>query len=130
MLKLWDVRKVKEDLTCEGEVTSVQIDTSKTVTTPFVDRDSKLLYLISKFRFINSSSLNDISPYAWILISLYSKFKSIPNSLSLTIFVMFSINVLTSKSLNALWSITSIVESVFSIDNSTLNPFKSILPVA
>jgi len=48
MLKLWDVRKVKEDLTCEGEVTSVQIDTSKTVTTPFVDRESKLLYCVGK----------------------------------------------------------------------------------
>ena len=42
MLKLWDIRKVKEDLTSEGEVTGVQIDTSKTVTTPFVDRESKL----------------------------------------------------------------------------------------
>ena len=48
MLKLWDVRKVKEDLSSEGEVSSLQIDTSKTVTTPFVDRDSKLLYLIGK----------------------------------------------------------------------------------
>ena len=48
MLKLWDIRKVKEDLTSEGEVTGVQIDTSKTVTTPFVDRESKLLYAIGK----------------------------------------------------------------------------------
>ena len=48
MLKLWDVRKVKEDLTSEGEVSSLQIDTSKTVTTPFVDRESKLLYCIGK----------------------------------------------------------------------------------
>ena len=48
MLKLWDVRKVKEDLTSEGEVTSVQIDNSKTVTTPFVDRESKLLYCAGK----------------------------------------------------------------------------------
>ena len=48
LLKLWDVRKVKEDLTSEGEVTSLQIDTSKTVTTPFVDRESKLLYTVGK----------------------------------------------------------------------------------
>ena len=48
LLKLWDVRKVKEDLSCEGEVTSVQIDTAKTVTMPFVDRESKLLYTVGK----------------------------------------------------------------------------------
>jgi len=47
-LKLWDVRKVKEDLTSEGEVTALQIDTVKTVTTPYVDRESKLLYTIGK----------------------------------------------------------------------------------
>ena len=48
LLKLWDVRKVKEDLSSEGEVTSLQIDTSKTVTTPFVDGESKLLYTVGK----------------------------------------------------------------------------------
>ena len=48
LLRLWDVRKVKEDLSSEGEVHSCQIDTSKTVTTPFVDRESKLLYLVGK----------------------------------------------------------------------------------
>ena len=47
LLKLWDVRKVNEDLTNQ-EVTSVQIDTSKTVTTPYVDRESKLVYTIGK----------------------------------------------------------------------------------
>ena len=47
MLKLWDIRKVKEDLT-SSEVTHVQIDTSKTVSTPFVDRESKLVYTIGK----------------------------------------------------------------------------------
>ena len=47
MLKLWDIRKVNEDLT-SSEVTHVQIDTSKTVTTPFVDRESKLVYTIGK----------------------------------------------------------------------------------
>ena len=48
MLRLWDVRKVKEDLSSEGEVTGVQIDTSKTVSTPFVDRESQLLYSVGK----------------------------------------------------------------------------------
>ena len=47
-LKLWDVRKVKDDLSSEGEVASLQIDTSKTVTTPFVDRESKLLFTVGK----------------------------------------------------------------------------------
>ena len=47
MLKLWDLRKVKKDLT-SSEVISTQIDTSKTVTTPYVDRESKLVYTIGK----------------------------------------------------------------------------------
>ena len=46
-LKLWDIRKVKEDLSSEGELTGIQIDTSKTVSTPFTDRESKLIQLIS-----------------------------------------------------------------------------------
>ena len=48
ILKLWDVRKVKEDLSSEGEVFSIQIDTSKTVTTPFADKESKLIYCVGK----------------------------------------------------------------------------------
>ena len=48
MLKLWDIRKVKEDLTSEGEVLEEKIDTSKTVSTPFVDKESKLVYTIGK----------------------------------------------------------------------------------
>ena len=47
LLKLWDIRKVNQDLT-SSEVTSTSIDTSKTVTTPFVDRESKLIYTIGK----------------------------------------------------------------------------------
>ena len=47
LLKLWDLRKVNEDLT-SSEVTSTQIDTAKTVTTPYVDRESKLVYTIGK----------------------------------------------------------------------------------
>ena len=48
MLKLWDIRKIKDDLSSEGEVTSVKIDTSTTVTTPYVDKESKLIYAIAK----------------------------------------------------------------------------------
>ena len=48
MLKLWDIRKIKDDLSSEGEVTSVKIDTNTTVTTPFVDKESKLIYAIAK----------------------------------------------------------------------------------
>ena len=48
ILKLWDVRKVKEDLSSEGEVFSIQVDTSKTVTTPFADKESKLIYCVGK----------------------------------------------------------------------------------
>ena len=48
MLKLWDLRKVKEDLSSEGQLTETQIDTSKTVSTTFVDRESKLLYTVGK----------------------------------------------------------------------------------
>ena len=47
-LKLWDIRKVKEDLSSEGELTAIQIDTSKTVSTPVADRESKLVYTVGK----------------------------------------------------------------------------------
>ena len=48
MMRLWDIRKVKDDLTSEGEVMSVKIDSSTTVTTPFVDKESKLIFAIAK----------------------------------------------------------------------------------
>ena len=48
MMRLFDIRKVKEDLTAESEVTSIKIDSSTTVTTPYVDRESKLVYVIAK----------------------------------------------------------------------------------
>ena len=48
MMRLFDIRKVKEDLTAESEVTSIKIDSSNTVTTPYVDRESKLVYAIAK----------------------------------------------------------------------------------
>jgi hypothetical protein len=48
MMRLFDIRKVKEDLSAESEVTSIKIDSSTTVTTPFVDRESKLVYVIAK----------------------------------------------------------------------------------
>ena len=48
MMRLWDIRKIKDDLSAESEVTSIKIDSSSTVTTPFVDRESKLVYAIAK----------------------------------------------------------------------------------
>jgi hypothetical protein len=42
------VRKVKGDLSSEGAVAEVKIDSSTTVTTPFVDKESKLIYSIGK----------------------------------------------------------------------------------
>ena len=48
MMRLWDIRKVKDDLSAEQEVTSLKLDSSTTVTTPFVDRESKLIYAIAK----------------------------------------------------------------------------------
>ena len=48
ILKLWDIKKVKDDLISKGEVASLSIDTSKTVTTPFVDRETKLLFTVEK----------------------------------------------------------------------------------
>jgi coronin-1B/1C/6 len=48
MMRLWDIRKIKDDLSAESEVTSIKIDSSSTVTTPYVDRESKLVYAIAK----------------------------------------------------------------------------------
>ena len=48
MMRLWDIRKVKGDLSSEGELFSVKIDSSTAVTTPFVDKESKLIYAIAK----------------------------------------------------------------------------------
>ena len=42
------LRKMRQNLTSEGETRSVKIHTSKTVSTPFVARESKLLYSIGK----------------------------------------------------------------------------------
>ena len=47
VIRLYDIRKVNEDLTT-AHVTETDIDTSKTVTTPFIDRESKLVYTIGK----------------------------------------------------------------------------------
>ena len=48
IMRLCDIRKVKDDLSAEQEVTNVKIDSSTTVTTPFVDKESKLIYAIGK----------------------------------------------------------------------------------
>ena len=47
VIRLYDIRKVNDDLTT-AHVTETDIDTSKTVTTPFIDRESKLVYTIGK----------------------------------------------------------------------------------
>jgi coronin-1B/1C/6 len=52
-LKLWDVRNQ------EKEVTLFKIDNSKTVSTPYVDRESQLLYVIGKGE--NSTHIFDYS---------------------------------------------------------------------
>ena len=48
MMKLWDIRKVNADLSSEGEITGTKIDTSKTISTPFIDKESKLIFIITK----------------------------------------------------------------------------------
>lgn len=47
-LKLWDKRKVKDGLTNEGKVSLCQVDAYKTTTISFVERESKLLYIVLK----------------------------------------------------------------------------------
>ena len=47
-LKLWDVRKVTPELKSEGPVQKLVIDNLLTITTPFYDHESKLLYTSGK----------------------------------------------------------------------------------
>ena len=48
MMKLWDIRKVKNDLSSEGEITGIKLGTSTTISTPFIDKESKLIFIIAK----------------------------------------------------------------------------------
>ena len=47
-LKLWDIRKVTPELKSEGPVQKLVIDNLLTITTPFYDHESKLLYTSGK----------------------------------------------------------------------------------
>ena len=59
-LKLWDIRKVKEDLKSEGPVQKLVIDNLTTVATPFYDHESKLLFTSGKGELtIHCYELND-----------------------------------------------------------------------
>lgn len=64
-LKLWDIRKVKEDLQSEGPVQKLAIDNLTTIATPFYDHESKLLFTSGKGELsIHCYDLNDSMIYA------------------------------------------------------------------
>ena len=71
MLKLWDIRKIKEDLKSEGEIISIQIDTSSSITIPFVNRELKLLYTVC-----NGEKNINIYDYSEGTLSKINDFKS------------------------------------------------------
>ena len=49
MIKLWDIRKIKEGDTDKGEIASVTIEKSKYISsTPYINRELKLIYVIKK----------------------------------------------------------------------------------
>ena len=49
MLKLWDLRKIKEDNSNEGEIASINIETYKyTNSIPFINRELKLIYVTKR----------------------------------------------------------------------------------
>ena len=59
-LKLWDIRKVEEDLKSKGPVQKIVIDNLLTVATPFYDHESKLLFTSGKGELsIHCYDLND-----------------------------------------------------------------------
>ena len=63
-LKLWDLRKVNEEMKSEGLVQKVVIDNLLTVTTPFYDYESKLLFTSGKGELsIHCYDLNDSMIY-------------------------------------------------------------------
>ena len=75
LLKLWDIRKVNDDYTSQGEITSIIVDNSTNVSIPYINREQKLLYSIGKDeKYIkiyeyNGDKFNEINRY-------YSNFKS------------------------------------------------------
>ena len=80
-LKLWDIRKVKEDLTSEGHVQKLIIDNLLTIATPFYDHESKLLFTSGKGELsIHCFDLNDS------IIYQNADYKSKSPALSLNMF--------------------------------------------
>ena len=81
-LKLWDIRKVTEDLKSEGPVQKLVIDNlTTTIATPFYDHESKLLFTSGKGELtIHCYDLNDSIIYP------NADFKSKTPALSLNMF--------------------------------------------
>ena len=48
VLKLWDIRKIKNDLSCENEINMIQINKSKNPSNLFANREFKYLYMTTK----------------------------------------------------------------------------------
>ena len=69
MLKLWDIRKVNDNYTNQGEIASIIVDKSSNVSVPYINREQKLVYSIGKDEnFIkiydyNGDMLNEINTY-------------------------------------------------------------------
>ena len=80
-LKLWDIRKVSPELKSEGPVQKLTIDNSLTVTTPFYDHESKLLFTSAKGELsVHVYDFNDSTIYK------LTDFKSNTPALSLNMF--------------------------------------------
>ena len=99
MLKLWDIRKVNDDYTCQGEITSIIVDKSLNAPIPFINRELKLLYLVAKNeKYIkmydyNRDKLNEIYNYNSNCDSSYSVLfnrKCIDNKLEIDRFLRYN----------------------------------------
>ena len=98
MLKLWDIKKVNEDYTSRGELSSIKTDKSLNISIPFINRDLKLLYSVSKNEnFIkvynyNGDKLNEINKYNLNFESSYSILfdrKCLDNKLEIDKFIRY-----------------------------------------
>jgi len=98
MLKLWDIRKVNEDYTSQGELSSIKIDKSFNISIPFINRELKLLYSVGKNEnFIkvydyDEDKLNEINKYNLNFESSYSILfdrKCLDNNLEIDKFIRY-----------------------------------------
>jgi len=98
MLKLWDIRKVNEDYTSQGELSSIKIDKSFNISIPFINRELKLLYSVGKNeKFIkvydyNGDKLSEINKYNLNFESSYSILfdrKCLDNNLEIDKFIRY-----------------------------------------